>query len=424
MREIRYGPVPKGAADGASSEEPRGQAIVLVMFAMLALIAITGLAIDGGRLYQGRRQVQNAADAAALAGTRLLASERCSPSSGLDAVVWTEVLAYAQHNEVSNDHASGSVAAWYVNKDETRLGEVGVIGTVPNGTTGVEVSTMITEPTTFMRITGQDHMAAAAASMAMFGPVERLGGGVLPIGVPLSVVRNLGEGAEFTMKDDDGAFCRDPDMIDTCVGYDGEGGIEGNSQRGWLNLSYIYNRDYWDSFKPPNRVFGSSSANNLCRYNGDGSVDVAGTGLRGWASNDCPYPHWIEAGAEGMLNGDYITGLGGSRPNAIGEIAEAYDTDDIVYAPVFDYIYSRSDMDRDDTFADLEPDIGWIGGNYYYYHIVGFVGVKLQTVSKNDKIITGSFQDLIIGEGEMVPSDGIGNIGCSQPGLLAVKLWR
>jgi hypothetical protein len=46
----------------------RGQALILIVFAIGALFGITGLAIDGGSLYSDRRRAQNAADAAALAG--------------------------------------------------------------------------------------------------------------------------------------------------------------------------------------------------------------------------------------------------------------------------------------------------------------------------------------------------------------------
>ncbi|MFO3797557.1 MAG: pilus assembly protein TadG-related protein, partial [Anaerolineales bacterium] len=45
----------------------RGQAIVLIAIAMIALIAITALAVDTGQAYLNRRSAQSAADAAALA---------------------------------------------------------------------------------------------------------------------------------------------------------------------------------------------------------------------------------------------------------------------------------------------------------------------------------------------------------------------
>jgi hypothetical protein len=45
----------------------RGQALVIIAVAMIGLVAMTGLAIDGSMAYSHRRQAQNAADTAALA---------------------------------------------------------------------------------------------------------------------------------------------------------------------------------------------------------------------------------------------------------------------------------------------------------------------------------------------------------------------
>ncbi len=46
----------------------RGQALILIVFGIVALFAATALAVDGGNAYADRRRAQNAADAAALAG--------------------------------------------------------------------------------------------------------------------------------------------------------------------------------------------------------------------------------------------------------------------------------------------------------------------------------------------------------------------
>ena len=48
----------------------RGQAIILIVVALIGLLAITGLVVDGGLAYADRRQAQNAADSAALAAAR------------------------------------------------------------------------------------------------------------------------------------------------------------------------------------------------------------------------------------------------------------------------------------------------------------------------------------------------------------------
>jgi hypothetical protein len=50
-----------------SREQSRGQVIVIVVFAMVALMGAAGLAFDVGRFYSERRYLQNAADAGALA---------------------------------------------------------------------------------------------------------------------------------------------------------------------------------------------------------------------------------------------------------------------------------------------------------------------------------------------------------------------
>src|SRR5574340_1310300 len=46
----------------------RGQALVIFVFALIGLIGMTGLAIDGGMVFSDRRHAQNAADTAAMAG--------------------------------------------------------------------------------------------------------------------------------------------------------------------------------------------------------------------------------------------------------------------------------------------------------------------------------------------------------------------
>ena len=48
----------------------RGQVLVVVAIALLALLAFVALAVDGGNVYEHRRLMQNAADAGALAGAQ------------------------------------------------------------------------------------------------------------------------------------------------------------------------------------------------------------------------------------------------------------------------------------------------------------------------------------------------------------------
>ena len=48
--------------------EPQGQVLVIVALSLVVLVAIVALAVDVGNIYAGRRKMQNAADAGALAG--------------------------------------------------------------------------------------------------------------------------------------------------------------------------------------------------------------------------------------------------------------------------------------------------------------------------------------------------------------------
>jgi Flp pilus assembly protein TadG len=55
-----------------SSRGDTGAVLVIVALSLVALLGLTGLVVDGGNAYSQRRQMQNAADASALAGANAL----------------------------------------------------------------------------------------------------------------------------------------------------------------------------------------------------------------------------------------------------------------------------------------------------------------------------------------------------------------
>jgi hypothetical protein len=61
----------------------RGQALVLIIFAIVAIFAFAGVALDGGRVYSERRRAQNAADAAAFAAASAAANGGNYATSGI-----------------------------------------------------------------------------------------------------------------------------------------------------------------------------------------------------------------------------------------------------------------------------------------------------------------------------------------------------
>ncbi len=80
----------------------RGQAIILIAFGIVALAAITALAIDGGNAYSDRRNAQNSADTAALAGA--LAGSRGQNIQGItDAAKLRAASNSYDNNHISND---------------------------------------------------------------------------------------------------------------------------------------------------------------------------------------------------------------------------------------------------------------------------------------------------------------------------------
>ncbi len=84
----------------ANHSSERGQALILIVFAIVALFGVTALVVDGGNAYADRRQAQNAADAAALAGAL----------GRLNGENWVEsILAVARQNGYNNDGVNNIV---------------------------------------------------------------------------------------------------------------------------------------------------------------------------------------------------------------------------------------------------------------------------------------------------------------------------
>jgi len=401
----------------------RGQALVVLAFALIALAAFAGLAIDGGRTYSARREAQNTADAVAIAGTRKLAEfiSTCDPLNlvNADNEVATEMVRLARSNGVDPLAEDAQLEGWYVDAGETILGRVGWGEGIPNGAAGVRASLVTTDSTTFMKVVGQQHIVAPGEATAMAGPVTQIvGGGVLPLGVWEGIVRVLDPGDEFTIFDDD-TYCRG----EPC---DFSGHHIPGSLHGWLNMGYVYNVDTWHTNM--DRTFVKNVGNGICSYNPDGTVNVLNTGLQGWASFDCPYPYPIFAGAPGALNGDYIHADPGMRAATIMAVRDGYPLGSLVYAPIFDYVYVTGDMEA--NFGHRTPDIGWVtaggGVNASYLHIIGFVGTRLSSIQPTggNKHIAGAFEHAIIGEGVITPSTGLNSGMCADIRVMAVQLWR
>jgi len=135
---------------GTRWRDEQGQVLVLIMLALVAILGMVALAIDGGNAYVQRRRMQYAADAAAMAGGRALAL-----GYGTSAIE-SAVQQYATTNGADS-------YSWYL---------------VDNDTVHVEVSHSFS--TFFAPVVGIDQMTAQATAEASVSGVSRTGN-LLPI---------------------------------------------------------------------------------------------------------------------------------------------------------------------------------------------------------------------------------------------------
>ena len=422
------------------AKQEKGQALIIMVFGVIALAAVVGLAIDSGRLYSQKRQTQNAADAASMAGALQLSNVimSCSPGNAADdAAVRTAVIDLARQNGVDYTSANAAIQAAYVDGSLQHLGWVGA-GSIPNGATAVSVTMVTSDTTTFLKIVGQERIRAAAASTGMVGVVKDLPptpGGILPIAVPLEVVQALSPGQTFYVMENNqhhgGMYCLDGDGSN-CIGDP----ANHNAHRGWLNFNFIYNTAHLSASDLNNRSFETNVANRGCGNDPTKSVD---DGLQGWAGDDkngdgmpdCPYPFTVYSGSVGGIDGDFIHGDPGARQSSLMDVINTYNNK-IVVVPIFDFIY-MSDYMADHFTPPEEPPDGNLGGNVwpragggghaFLYHIVGFAAVRINDNNLHDHILVGDFQRYTLGQySDLVPTAGVGNT-CDLT-LKAISLWQ
>jgi hypothetical protein len=143
---------------------------VIIAFAMVVLLLFAMSAVDISFAYVQRRQMQNAADAAALAGARELT---IAQGMGDDATLtngglYGIILDWAQRNQAQ------TVQALYIRPDGSTFSiNKGDGATVPNfGTaTGVYVNACTSWPTFFSRFVGLNFMNMCAEAEASYGAV-------------------------------------------------------------------------------------------------------------------------------------------------------------------------------------------------------------------------------------------------------------
>ncbi len=163
----------------------RGQILVIVAGGLVVMILAVGLVIDTGVGYMARRGGQNAADLAAMAGTKMIADHYVKNTSLDGPDVYTAI----DTNITTNGCTVASTCTWtaeYVKPNgpgaEQDLGAVTAAGALPAGAQGVRVNVSRTPETFFMRVIGLNTIAVSTAATAMTATVDTLPPGqVLPI---------------------------------------------------------------------------------------------------------------------------------------------------------------------------------------------------------------------------------------------------
>jgi hypothetical protein len=161
-----------------------GQAAVLLALAFVGLLAFTALAIDGGNAYLTRRNAQNAADSAALGGTRaiqrlLYPMPGDLPVESPDTYLRILINDAAQRNGVADtngnpqDDVNAYVEAYYINAGGDRVSDlqVGMQGyphSIPEGARGVEATVDIPFDSFIAGIIGRPTMQASASAGSIF----------------------------------------------------------------------------------------------------------------------------------------------------------------------------------------------------------------------------------------------------------------
>jgi len=163
----------------SARDHSAGQALVVLVISIAVLLGGAAIVIDGGNAMGQQRGSQNAADAAALAGS-LVVAEKFGGSNRTDA----DVLG-AMNTAYSNNNSTMSTS-YYVDFNGSIVGTVGRGGSIPGEADGVQANGGRTFDTFLASIMGQPTWTASASAMALAGALRSVcsaddGCGVMPV---------------------------------------------------------------------------------------------------------------------------------------------------------------------------------------------------------------------------------------------------
>lgn len=174
----------------------RGQTLPLICFFMVSLLGVSGLVLDLGNGYVQRRAVQNAADAAAIAGA--------------DAIPSGNTTSAARQMAAKNGKPGDSVTV------------------TMSGVDTVTVTVTRTAPTFFLKVFGKSSIPVSATAVARIEALSAVKGHVSPYAVTVDVYAN-GTGTTLFKESQPGAYGTiDLPTTDNTTG----GSCSGNTNKG------------------------------------------------------------------------------------------------------------------------------------------------------------------------------------------------
>jgi Flp pilus assembly protein TadG len=239
------------------SSDERGVTIIVLALAMVGMVGVAGLALDGGNAYAQRRQQQNASDAASLAGTSQLEQELYKSDASPQGTVLADVEAAA----LANGGNVADVDCRIVDDNQTDLGacpttpavtatESTVIKSLYPTAAGVKSKSKVPTKTFLMGTLGISSFTAVARSTAQIEAINF----VAPLNAPFMLCGlDAGgvSGSAPKLLTSSNALNTGPDGKSGAIGYTywvqgnnvtGAGcGATSGSFRGWVDQGTTYN---------------------------------------------------------------------------------------------------------------------------------------------------------------------------------------
>jgi hypothetical protein len=322
-----------------------GQVLVIVAIALLGIVAVAALVIDGGFAWGRQRETQNGADAVAVAGTAII-QQALANEPMTDGDVGCAVDEAATDNDVTLESAE------YTDYDGDAMGvdvgpcAPGAGGAIPAGAQGVRALASQEFETFVAGVVGVSELTVEADATAVVGIQPGVcpgaeGCGILPVTFPRTIdscdgttEREVGD-VDWPILNPatDTLDASNLSIVPLCTTNNGSGG----SSVGWLNLPGC-----------PNNL--AQTITTPCH---------SAINIPAWLDTSSGNPNDAEDELE-----DYT----GPQPG----VAEAADA--VVQVPIHDNTCRSKPADSVATC----PEGNWSGrGSELHYHIPYWVGFKL-----------------------------------------------